>query len=473
MSASRLLLVIVAMYVALAVAYAWATPRWQNPDEPAHYNYAREIADHGRLPVLQAGDYDQTDLERLKASRFAGNPDVSRIRYESYQPPLYYLVSGLVVAATPGEAWDLHAMRLLSIVSGVLILVVIFSIGRAVAPDQPDLALGAVVLIALIPQHVAMTAAANNDALGELLLGMMALTAILRVRGMAERRFVAIGGLLLGLALLTKITAYTGALLLLVGEFAAWRLRPQASSGPWRTLAALALVAALISGWWFLRNGLEYGSGDILGLARHDQVVIGQPRTEWGLKALRHCATVTFQSFWAQFGWMGVPIDSRLYWLLALLSLTALCGLVLLKFRLAWRLPRWQTWSLGLLALQAALIAGVMLVYNLTFIQAQGRYLFPASAAIGVFGALGLRQMIARPRATAALCLLGGAAAYVLGAGTTVLAAALALAVVVALTPRLTGRWPTLAWMGLALALLALNVVCLVVFVVPGLTPGA
>ncbi|MCA1553249.1 MAG: hypothetical protein LC737_02600, partial [Chloroflexi bacterium] len=51
------------LYLALAALYALNTPPWQVPDEPAHYNYIRTIAEQGTLPVLQVGDYDQAYLE--------------------------------------------------------------------------------------------------------------------------------------------------------------------------------------------------------------------------------------------------------------------------------------------------------------------------------------------------------------------------------------------------------------------------
>ena len=42
----RVLLVItVAAYIVIAILYAALTPTWQVPDEPAHYNYVRALAE--------------------------------------------------------------------------------------------------------------------------------------------------------------------------------------------------------------------------------------------------------------------------------------------------------------------------------------------------------------------------------------------------------------------------------------------
>ena len=50
---------ILLVYLALGALYAVDTPRWEAPDEPAHFNYIRTIGETGRLPILAFGDYDQ------------------------------------------------------------------------------------------------------------------------------------------------------------------------------------------------------------------------------------------------------------------------------------------------------------------------------------------------------------------------------------------------------------------------------
>ena len=56
-------------YVVLALGYAIRTPVWQNPDEPAHFNYVVHVAETGTLPELRPGDWDAQLLERLKSGR--------------------------------------------------------------------------------------------------------------------------------------------------------------------------------------------------------------------------------------------------------------------------------------------------------------------------------------------------------------------------------------------------------------------
>ena len=77
---------LVALYLLLAAMYAWFTPAWQNPDEPAHYNYIRQLAESGSLPVLQPGDYDQPYLADIVARNFPPQLSIDGLRYEGHHP---------------------------------------------------------------------------------------------------------------------------------------------------------------------------------------------------------------------------------------------------------------------------------------------------------------------------------------------------------------------------------------------------
>ncbi|MDH4137822.1 MAG: hypothetical protein OEW09_14065, partial [Anaerolineae bacterium] len=49
------LFLIIVIYLVVGTLYALLTPPWQVPDEPAHYNYVRFVAENLRYPVLQMG----------------------------------------------------------------------------------------------------------------------------------------------------------------------------------------------------------------------------------------------------------------------------------------------------------------------------------------------------------------------------------------------------------------------------------
>jgi hypothetical protein len=411
------LAVIVVVYVLIAGLYAVKTPLWQAPDEPAHFNYIRTIGDTGTLPILAPGDYDQGYLEKIKAAKFPPSMPVDSIRYESYQPPLYYL------SATPaywigrigGLTGQVLAVRFYSIALGVVILLLTFVIIRELFPDDRLLALATVGLVATIPMHIAITASVSNDTGAELILALILLLSIRRAKNtISDRTFLVLGTIVFGAALLTKLTAFVTGAALLIGAELAYAVLLQ-SPAPARAarfksslfrLVSLFAISLAISAPMFIRNMLTYGITDLLGTARHDAIVVGQPTTAEMIRqyGFSHIAfdfiAVTFKSFWAQFGWMGVLVNDRIYVVLFVLTGLAVFGLVLYAIRIARErqsLAPAQWWGTGLFAL----LVGVSIVdyigYNFKFFQLQGRYLFPAIVPIAFFMVVGLRELLAKP----------------------------------------------------------------------------
>jgi 4-amino-4-deoxy-L-arabinose transferase-like glycosyltransferase len=392
--------IILAVYLALGVGYALRTPPWQNPDEPAHYNYVAQVAESGCCPVIEAGDWDQDYLSTLTASRFdpALLDGLAGVQYEDHQPPLFYLMGVL-----PYQAGDLLGLRLLSVVLGAGAVVCAYVVGRLLLPDRAIIALIAAGVVAFVPQRVAMMASANNDALAELLVGL-ALVAL--IHALKTGRGFWLVGLIVGAGFLTKITVYglAGAvgIAVLIEAWAARRsLGTFIARGLWIGVPALALGAI-----WWARNLTTYGGADFLGLAAHDAVVIGQLRTadliaQVGTAAYWQMAlTTTFQSFWGQFGWMALPLDGRIYTGIGVGLLLALLGALLM---LPKRRPPAQSWQIGayagLIAL-TAITAAQVVYYNLTFVQFQGRYLYPALIPVALalaYGWDGLARRIRLP----------------------------------------------------------------------------
>ncbi len=71
-----LLFIILLFYFAVGSLYAVRTPAWQTPDEPAHYNVVRQMA-NGRLPIIELGDYDQEFIGQVVFSNPAFPPEHS------------------------------------------------------------------------------------------------------------------------------------------------------------------------------------------------------------------------------------------------------------------------------------------------------------------------------------------------------------------------------------------------------------
>jgi len=388
------LALIVAVYVIVGSLYAIQTPLWQVPDEPAHYNYIRALASGQGLPILEPGDYDQVLLSKLTSQGFPSELSIDRLEYEDHQPPLYYLLSVPIYRVFHGAVLPL---RLFSVALGAGVLLAAFLVVRVVFPERTELALRTVAFIAFIPQHVAMMAGINNDALGELAVALVLWMTTIYVFRKNDRPWFL--GVLLGIALLSKTTAYPVLVVVVLAALLRWRIERRSLAWLLRQMGWLFIPSSAISAPWFARNGIAYGWLDPLGLVRHSQIVSGQPRTSewlmtygwWGL--LAKLGRTTFQSFWGQFGWMGVLLPVRIYQVLAIFS-----GFLLLGF--AWwivdprrvRLSREQRVSLVLLAISAILTVTAFAWYNRSFVQHQGRYLFPALVPVGLAVALALDE---------------------------------------------------------------------------------
>ncbi|MBI4316021.1 MAG: hypothetical protein HY679_08800, partial [Chloroflexi bacterium] len=160
MSPLHLVTIIIATYLAIGIQYAALTPRWQVPDEPAHYNYIRYLAERRTLPVLDPGEYNQSYITQLTRNNFPPDLPVDSLQYESWQPPLYYLLALPLYALFGGAVLPL---RLLSLLLGAGVIVFAYLAVREIAGANhespvPILAAG---FIAFIPQHVAMMAGIN------------------------------------------------------------------------------------------------------------------------------------------------------------------------------------------------------------------------------------------------------------------------------------------------------------------------
>jgi hypothetical protein len=410
------LLLILALYFAIATLFALYTPAWQSPDEPAHYNYISQVAINGCCPVIQVGDWDSDYLEQLKSSRFhpslLGN--LPQVQYEDHQPPLYYLLAAPLFNLTRGT---LPPLRLLSVLIGSLVVMCAYLIGQALLPNRPWIAVGTAAFAAFLPQNVHILASVNNDALAWAIIALTLLVTILYLKGQTQWQIPKVTlaiplpwllGLLVGLGLLTKATTYFLVAVVLLAIFCHWRQQyapakmsfRQEAVKPWLRHGLQFLIPALFLGsLWWLRNVRVYGLPDFLGLQAHDRVVIGQLRTaDYITQAgwtdyLTGLVQTTFISFWGQFGWMALPLSGRPLLVVAGLAAAAVSGwLIELVIKRNDRENgksdrRPIIWVLGLTFM---LTIAAYIGYNLEFLQFQGRYLYAGLIPIALFLVSGL-----------------------------------------------------------------------------------
>jgi Dolichyl-phosphate-mannose-protein mannosyltransferase len=230
---------LLAFWVALAVNNIARLRAGLGMDVDMHLDYVRELVVGHHLPLASEGG-------------------------QMMQPPLAYLLyAPLYVAFSKLSAPAMEqAMRILSFACGAAQVELAYRAGRVVFPDRSDLQRVAILVGGLLPINVYLAHAVANEPVVALFGGATAVAALriaIRERPPAARELVA-AGVLLGLALLSKVTAVLLAPALLFAVVVR-------SLGPERAIARAAAdtarvigVAALVSGWYYARNWIVLGA---------------------------------------------------------------------------------------------------------------------------------------------------------------------------------------------------------------------
>jgi hypothetical protein len=203
-------------------------------------------------------------------------------------PPLYFYACGSLmrIARAAGDInAALIAVPLFSTVLGLAVVALAVALVRRVDPHDRRRAGIAGGLLLFLPAHVYMSAMVNEEMLATLLASVV-LFALARPRlaggddpSPLARAFG--GGVAGGLALLTKLT---GAIAVLVAgaAYAVDGVRRRALRPALVRIAVVAAVAALVGGWYYARNRIEYGYFQPYGLPAH-RVMFGMPPGERGI----------------------------------------------------------------------------------------------------------------------------------------------------------------------------------------------
>jgi len=369
------------LYFLVGFLYIFNVPQWQSPDEPAHYNYIKYVALTGTLPTLQLGDYNQSDINNLMKIGSSLNFDIDSLKYEAHQPPLYYVLLAPVFVIFEGS---IIVLRSVSLLLGACVIILSVLVTRIVVLDNTPVILAVAGFVAFLPQHVAMMASINNDSLAEVVI-LLGVLSTLR----DDKPWII--GIIIGLGFLTKMTTY---FLIVIGLFGVLYGSSKANNKFMLVLQVIFPSILLGSVFW-LRNVYTYGWPDLFGLIIHSDVVIGQPLTiDWinslGLvEYLVRFLNTTFHSFWGQFGWMTIPMNTSIYFILKLVFVLVIIG--------CFSLGKYSSVKLKMYSRNVVLMLGMILLvvsqyiwYNLSFVQHQGRYLFPSLSAIALFYVFGI-----------------------------------------------------------------------------------
>lgn len=395
--ASKWMVVILAVYALLAMAYVSVTPyrtagcllsRMTDvvqpdigaPDERQHTNYIRHLVNEKSFPIF---DPKSPDLYET---------------YQSHQPPLYYLISAPVAAiAGSNDAAEMWALRLINVLLGGLAVWGIFT-GIRRLTGKPEVGVTAAAITAFLPMFLALSASVSND-MALFLIGvwLMNVIAIGWEKGWTMK-LCALLGLALGLGVLTKTTA------VVLIPVAVYGLLAKKASRPTLNAVLAVGVAVLVALPWLIRNQALYG--DPLAIRAFREASVGNLAAETAIERAGGVAAYWFsfvfpvglQGFWGVFGYFDVFMANAIYLLSNLIALGLFGGFVWSFIKSDSDQKRVYVLLLSMLLM----VCAAFVSYNLNYFQAQGRYLYPAIFAIAGIFAIGLQRFAGTEKRTLA-----------------------------------------------------------------------
>lgn len=279
-----------------------STPQWEGIDEAFHYGYVQHLAESGTLPVFGR---TAVSKELVTSFRFApvstvvnanlGNlytsfPDYWRLpeaerkarenalrkippshraipddsanplmNYEAQHPPLYYfLCAGIYRLFSDSDQPTLTLLlRWFSLLIGSLTIPIAYAVAKEGRfPWSPHFV---PLLIALLPMFISTVSRISNDCLGVTLFSCLILLVCRYINSGFSRKYAVWIGVIAGLGLLTK--AYFLAAIPPIAAvllFAGFKRRGFALSA--RHMLLVGFVCLALSGLWYARNYIHYGT---------------------------------------------------------------------------------------------------------------------------------------------------------------------------------------------------------------------
>ena len=373
------------------VAFSLLTPTFYAPDEQSHFNYVKYLAESRSFPV-------QTS-----------KTDASTNDWEYYQPPIYYLVlTPFYLMSERLFQNDFITVRLLRAFSiflwGITVLLT-FKFLDSLKVYDAFLRIFVTAMICLLPTYTFLSSVINND---NLLITIG--TAILYlVTQPLSRRNSMFTGFLLGLALLTKLTAIVYITLIILMLFIILVKRAINRDVILHRFLLIGLALALWAPWGW-RNYRVYGSITAEEVANVPRQWVSVYQAV--IKTLQYMG----ESFWSVSG-----IYNNVYFIYPkigiLVFLFACAGLI---YGLFFSKKQLHLLIQGnhniIIALMLAIGINVVLVirFGVLYGQGQGRFLFPLLIPISLLMGMGFRMYSLSNRYNILIHLTGFFVTYVM-----------------------------------------------------------
>lgn len=365
--ASIVSIVLPLFFGVLGWIYSQATPLLETPDEPSHFEVAAYLATHRRLPSMP--EHFRTGVA----------PTVSSGLPYYYAPPLYYVLSallvgdadtkGFVTAVIPNPNFDreqhisngldlssknmyvhtadqrppyadwataFRRVRLFSLLLGAATVAGCIQLTSMLWPPATHWRWrwAAMSLVAFNPTFLYVSGGVSNDTLLVAIStwSIVLMVQILNTRTVKDGKIIVFGwregalALFLGMGALTKQSALmlwplAGLTLVLTARQWAWHRRRLVT-----TLLLMGIIGSVVGGWWYLQNWLRYS--DPLALSAHTPLPPAENVADQFLFLLAQSRSA-FRSYWAAFGWATIFVHPAWYVFWGTLTMGGLAGWLL------------------------------------------------------------------------------------------------------------------------------------------------
>ncbi len=286
------LVVVLLVYFGLTLYTSWQLPLSVGPDEVAHYELARFLVEHNYLPrseadLIEAGyKSDQPPLNAILISAFAPANVLDEgptIKLTDDIPRRRLAVDGVVNTEAnqvlnrvvhneeplAGEYLLWRTGRFASILFSGITLLIIYFIGLKAFEDTSQsnyLATVSVMIVAFIPTFTFISSVFSYENLLGVWLALYTLIALHMLKGNEAIWLYFVAGVCVGLAIITKLSALTAplSLIILIGIIG---LRSQWTLSEYRVPSILGVLGVFIgAGWWFIWIEFQFNKVAELGV---------------------------------------------------------------------------------------------------------------------------------------------------------------------------------------------------------------
>ncbi|MDQ5850884.1 MAG: hypothetical protein M3380_02205 [Chloroflexota bacterium] len=372
--AERLLTTALVVGLICRIASAILTPTFQAPDEQSHFNYVKYLDVHQSFPVQ------------------VSKTNASSNDWEYYQPPLYYVLCLPVYWITSrlggdGDYIIVRSIRSVSIMLWAINLHFTRKLLQNLLINDIFVRAFVICMITLLPTYVFLSSSINND---NLLIALGGLLLYIFSKDITNARSI-LSGILLGVALLTKLTAvvYIFALIAVLATY--YAVGKMSLTVALLRFSTASFIATAIWIPWGLRNIRVYG--DITG----EQVANIPYHWESSYDAVLSIISYISRSFSSVSG----IHNNVIFFPVVGFFLIGMSFIGMFHQARSWQYffrlhPIQYRSSSYMLGMALAVIINFVLIVRFGFLynQGQGRFLYPMLAPISVFIAVGIKLMM-------------------------------------------------------------------------------